>query len=283
MATYAIGDIQGCYDELRQLLDKLDFDPARDRLWFAGDLVNRGPKSLETLRFIKGLGERAVAVLGNHDLHLLAVWKRVHRHHSSNDTLDAILAADDGEALLDWLRHRPLFHHDRKLGYAMVHAGLPPQWTLEQAGHHAREVEQVLRGDRFTDFLDNMYGNNPRLWSEQLEGWERLRFIVNCLTRMRFCTPDGKLDLKQKGAPGSQEGDAIPWYKVPKRRSRKEHDALIFGHWSTLGLYTKRNVFGIDTGCLWGGKLTALRIDLPTPESIQLKCRMACKPISKKG
>lgn len=280
MATYAIGDIQGCFDELQQLLTKIAFDPAIDTLWFAGDLVNRGPKSLETLRYIKGLGSHAVVVLGNHDLHLLAVWQQTNHHHSRNDTLNAILSADDGEELLEWLRRRPLFHHDPQLGYAMVHAGLPPQWDLETAARCANEVEKVLRGKKFRKFLDHMYGNKPKQWSEKLAGWERLRFIVNCFTRLRFCSKDGTLELNQKGAPGSQQGDSIPWFKVQKRKSRKQR--IIFGHWSTLGLYMKKRVYSIDTGCLWGGRLTALQIDGDKPRLHQLRCKMACRPVSMK-
>lgn len=259
MATYAIGDIQGCHDELLQLLERIHFNPDSDRLWFTGDLVNRGPKSLETLRFVRGLGDAAITVLGNHDLHLLAVWQNKQRHFKSNDTLSAIFEADDGDTLLEWLRYQPLMHFDQTLNIAMVHAGLPPQWTPEQALSYATEVESVLRGEKFHEFLGHMYGNKPARWSENLSGWDRLRFIVNCFTRLRFCTPDGKLDFKYKGEPGTQDGEHLPWFSLPQRQNRGL--PIVFGHWSTLGLYTEDNVYAIDTGCLWGGSLTALRLE----------------------
>ena len=259
MATYAIGDIQGCFDELQALLERFNFDPAADRLWFAGDLVNRGPKSLEVLRFVRGLGERAVAVLGNHDLHLLAVWQQKHRHFKSNDTIQNVIEAEDGEALLQWLRRRPLLHQDASLGYSMVHAGLPPQWDESTARACAREVEDVLRGPDFTEFLLHMYGNKPDQWSESLSGWERLRFAVNCFTRLRYCSLDGRLDFHQKGRPGDQPDHLIPWFQVPQRRNAAMR--ILFGHWSTLGLHQGDGVFALDTGCLWGGTLTALRLE----------------------
>jgi len=274
MATYAIGDIQGCHDELLQLLEQVQFDPAVDRLWFTGDLVNRGPKSLETLRFVKGLGAAADTVLGNHDLHLLAVWQNRQRHFKSNDTLSEIFEAADGEALLDWLRHQPLMHFDADLNMAMLHAGLPPQWTPQQALDCAAEVEAVLQGERFHEFLGHMYGNKPVRWSDNLSGWDRLRFIVNCFTRLRFCTPDGKLDFKHKGEPGSQDGDHLPWFALPQRQSREL--PIVFGHWSTLGLYQGDNVHAIDTGCLWGGSLTALRLE--DREVFSLPCEGYSKP-----
>ena len=270
MATYAIGDIQGCYDELQRLLDKLHFDPASDRLWLTGDLVNRGPQSLEVLRLVKGLGEKAVTVLGNHDLHLLALWQNHHRHFKVNDTLADIFTAPDGEELLHWLRCQPLLHYDAELDFAMLHAGLPPQWNLEQAQACAHEVESVLRGEKFHEFLGHMYGNKPARWSETLSGWDRLRFIVNCLTRLRFCTPDGTLDFRHKGSPDGQEGNAhLPWFSLPQRKSR--NTPIVFGHWSTLGLYQGDNVHAIDTGCLWGGTLTALQLETGTLTSLPCK------------
>ena len=269
MATYAIGDIQGCYDELRQLLDRLAFDPARDRLWLTGDLVNRGPHSLEVLRFVRGLGEQAITVLGNHDLHLLALWQNRHRHFKNTDSLTPILCADDGDELLDWLRQQPLMHYDAQLDIAMIHAGLPPQWDRDTALSCAAEVEQVLRGEDFHEFMQHMYGNKPTRWSDKLTGWDRLRFIVNCLTRLRFCTPAGKLDFKHKGQPGLDEGGKhLPWFQVPGRKSR--NIPIVFGHWSTLGLYQQDNVHAIDTGCLWGGQLTAL--DLVSLQTTRLPC-----------
>ncbi len=259
MATFAIGDLQGCHDDLQRLLERIAFDPAEDTLWFTGDLVNRGPKSLETLRFVKGLGPRAVTVLGNHDLHLLAVSAGVATLRKS-DTLDEVLAAADRDELLDWLRHRPLLHHDADLGYTLVHAGLPPQWDLDLAIKCAHELEAVLRGPGHLEFFRHMYGDRPDRWSADLAGMERLRFIVNCFTRLRFCGPQGELDLKSKGAPGSQPRGFLPWYEVPGRKSANLH--LLFGHWSTVGeVQDAHNALGLDTGCVWGGRLTALRLD----------------------
>jgi bis(5'-nucleosyl)-tetraphosphatase (symmetrical) len=268
MAVYAIGDIQGCYDELQSLLELIHFNPQHDQLWFAGDLVNRGPMSLETLRFIKDLGDRAVCVLGNHDLHLIAT---ACGHPLDNDdhTLDAILCAPDRNELIDWLRQRPLLHHDDALGYTMVHAGLPPQWDLALAQKCAHEVETMLRGNNISDFIENMYGNKPRHWSDELSGWKRLRFIVNCLTRLRFCDDQGHLKLKYKGPPGSQPSQYHPWFELPGRKSRDLN--IVFGHWSTLGKRNDAGIFPLDTACLWGGELTALRIDT-APQWFRLPC-----------
>lgn len=268
MASYAIGDIQGCFDSLQRLLEEIHFDPAADTLWFTGDLVNRGPQSLETLRFVKGLGDRAVTVLGNHDLHLIAVHEGHDKFVSKGDTLKPVLEADDGAELIRWLRHQPLLHHDAQLGYTMVHAGLPPQWDLQQARDSAHEVEEVLRGGHYRDFIDHMYGNLPDLWSDSLTGRDRLRFIINCFTRLRYCTVNGKLALSAKGRPGTQPSGTLPWFQVPGRRSR-EH-TIVFGHWSTLGLYRDDGVIAVDTGCLWGGGLTALRLE--DGEAITVNC-----------
>ena len=259
MATYAIGDVQGCYYELRALLDRLRFDADEDDLWFVGDLVNRGPSSLDCLRFVMQLGARATVVLGNHDLHLLARACGAPRKPRRGDTLDAVLAAPDRDELLDWLRQRPLLHHDALLGYTMVHAGLPPQWNLATATLCAREVEQALRGHDHRVFLAEMYGDEPDLWSDGLTGIARLRFAVNALTRMRFVTDDGRLELKAKGAPSAAPDGAIPWFAVRGRASSGLH--LIFGHWSTLGEADGFGVYPLDSGCVWGGKLTALRLD----------------------
>jgi bis(5'-nucleosyl)-tetraphosphatase (symmetrical) len=269
MAVYAIGDVQGCFDELQALLDRVGFVAGSDRLWFAGDLVNRGPKSLETLRFIRGLGETAVCVLGNHDLHLLAAACG-HPIDHDDHTLDAVLAAPDRDELIDWLRHRPLLHHDNELGFTMLHAGLPPQWDLDLARCCAREVEEVLQGEEPVEFIEHMYGNKPKRWSEDLAGWDRLRFIVNCLTRMRFCDRDGKLEFKCKGAPGMQREGYHPWFEIPWRASRDLN--IVFGHWSTLGSVDTHGIYPTDTACLWGGKLTALRIDSAPPQRIELDC-----------
>ena len=269
MSTWAIGDIQGCYDELRALLDRLRFDPAKDRLWFVGDLVNRGPKSLDTLRFISSLGDRAVCVLGNHDLHLLALAAGNERFRDSDD-LNQVLEAPDRDQLIHWLRHRPLLHHDETLDFTMIHAGLPPQWDLETARACAAEVEAVLRGPDHVDFFDRMYGNKPNRWDPELQGMDRLRFITNCFTRLRFVTRKGKLKLKLKGSPGSQKKKYFPWFLHPHRRTRDQR--ILFGHWSTLGYRHTDNVWALDTGCLWGGQLTALRLDAETPEPVHLAC-----------
>jgi len=258
MALYAIGDVQGCFDALRALLDKLRFDPARDTLWFTGDLVNRGPQSLDVLRFVAGLGARAVTVLGNHDLHLLAVATGCAKS-KARDTLGAALAAPDREALLDWLRRRPLLHVDTARNLALVHAGLVPQWSVAEARALASEVEAALRGPRPNELYQHMYGNAPDRWHAGLRGSERLRFIVNVFTRLRYCDSDGRIDLTQKGVPGSQPAPWVPWYSVPQRRSFGTR--IVFGHWSTLGLHRDHNVLGLDTGCVWGGELTAVRLD----------------------
>lgn len=266
MAIYAIGDIQGCYDEFRQALDETGFEPGRDTLWCVGDLVNRGPKSLEVLRFVRDLGDAAICVLGNHDLHLLALATG-NQKHKDEHSLSAVLEAADREDLLDWLRHRPLLHYDPELDFLMVHAGLPPQWDLQTARSCAREVEDVLRSDKHTDYLMQMYGNKPNLWDPALTGMDRWRFITNGLTRLRFCRTDGRLALKEKGPPGSQLEGRIPWFEHPQRASRPQR--IVFGHWSTLGYLAAHNVWALDSGCLWGGDLTLLRLDQspPTPRT----------------
>ena len=274
MPTYAIGDVQGCYDELQRLLDTLHFDPGTDTLWFTGDLVNRGPLSLATLRFVKGLGEHAVTVLGNHDLHLLAVAHGHLRYHRKDNFHD-VLEAPDRDELLNWLRHQPMLHHDDQLGYTMIHAGLPPQWDLAKAQACARELENVLQGQDYIAFLGQMYGNEPDQWSEALTDWDRLRFITNCFTRLRYCDDKGRLELEEKGAPGSQPAPYRPWFTVPGRASAALK--LVFGHWSTLGSCNETNVYPLDTGCLWGGQLTALRLDGP-PLRIGIDCPGARRP-----
>jgi len=258
MATYAIGDVQGCYDELQQLLELIQFDKKNDKLWFVGDLINRGPKSLEVLRFVKSLGKSAKLVLGNHDLHTLAVAAGFRRYHR-NDSIDDILDAHDRKELLKWLRHQPLMHYSKKHNIAMLHAGLPPEWDIAYARKRAKEVEAVLQSKSHKKFLKSMYGNKPRKWKKNLHGMQRLRFITNCFTRLRYCDNKGHLGLEQKGKPGSQRKPFKPWFKIKSRASRD--DQIVFGHWSTLGLTTTHNVFAIDTGCLWGGRLTALRIE----------------------
>ncbi len=274
MATYAIGDVQGCFDELHELLNKIEFDQARDYLWFAGDLVNRGEKSLEVLRFVKGLGDRAITVLGNHDLHLLAVVQG-RREPIAKDRMEAILNAPDRDELCTWLRQQPLMHRDEQLGYVMLHAGLPPQWSLDDAIARAAEVEQVLRGDDSAEFINHIYGNEPMQWSDRLSGWQRLRFITNCFTRLRFCDEQGRLELKGKGAPGSQPVDYQPWFDL--RATQCDQQQILFGHWSTLDICPPGNVYALDTGCVWGGTLSALRIDVE-PQWTNVACRAICDP-----
>lgn len=256
MAIYAVGDIQGCYDELRRTLDRIAFDPARDRLWLVGDLVNRGPGSLEVLRLVKSLGDSAITVLGNHDLHLLAVSTGAAELHRS-DTLDAILDAPDRDELLHWLRHQRLLHAEG--GYVLVHAGLLPGWTVKQAAQLAREVETALRGDDYATFFARMYGNNPHGWDDGLTGYKRLRVITNALTRMRICTPQGDMEFKFKGELPNIPAGYLPWFDVPGRASRDA--TVIFGHWSALGLMLRDDAIALDTGCLWGGPMTAIRLD----------------------
>ncbi len=260
MAVYAIGDIQGCYDPLRRLLDRLKFDPAADRLWLVGDLVNRGPHSVEVLRLVRGLGERTVAVLGNHDLTLLAVAAGQVKP-KRKDTFHTLLDAPDCADLLDWLRHCPLLHHDAELGFTLVHAGLPPPWDLALAQRGAAEVETLLRGPHSAGFLGRMFGGEPRRWQEELSGYDRLRFTVNALTRMRFCTVDGALSLAEKGPPGSQPKHLLPWFAVPGRRNADLN--IVFGHWAALGYYRAPGIYALDSGCVWGHRLTAIRLDAP--------------------
>ena len=258
MATYAIGDVQGCHAELMALLDRIRFDPATDQVWFVGDLVNRGPRSLETLRTIRDLGYSAISVLGNHDLHLLAVAEGISRT-KHRDTFGDILAAPDRDELLHWLRQRPLLHQGG--GFYLIHAGLPPQWDMDQAARLAQEAETALRSPEYREMLWHMYGNEPTRWDDHLAAWDRLRLIINCFTRLRYCTSDGDMEFRQKGRPGSQPSDLLPWFEVTGRRSAGAN--ILFGHWSTLGFNASQNTYCLDTGCLWGGELTALRIDGP--------------------
>jgi bis(5'-nucleosyl)-tetraphosphatase (symmetrical) len=271
MSVYAVGDVQGCYAELRALLRKLAFDPAQDRIWFVGDLVNRGPDSLKVLRYVRSLGSAARVVLGNHDLHLLAVAHGGRRRLRPSDTLDAVLAAPDRDELLDWLRSQPLLHHDAELGWTMVHAGLPPQWSLTTARSCAREVERALREERSARRLfDHLYGNRPARWSERLGGHARLRFIVNCLTRMRVCDEKGRIDLGFKGGLDAVPRGLVPWFRAPERRSRRQQ--IVCGHWSALDFYAGDGIVALDTGCVWGGRLCALRLDRPA-ELVSVRSR----------
>lgn len=256
MPTYAIGDIQGCFDELQSLLRQAHFDEAKDRLWCVGDLVNRGPKSLETLRFLKNLGPCVKVVLGNHDLHLLAVHYGVKGFYQ-DDTIQDVLAAPDREDLIEWLRVQPLVHVGE--GYAMVHAGFCPSWTLEEAVALAGEVSDALKSIEIKAFLKAMYGNEPDHWSPELTGMDRLRVITNYLTRMRFCSADGRLLMNKKTSPLDCPEGYFPWFKVPGRRITSP---ILFGHWSALqGKTDTENVFALDTGVVWGGTLSAMRLE----------------------
>ena len=261
MARFAIGDIQGCALELRALVKRIGFAPDRDRLWFVGDLVNRGPHSLEVLRYVRSLADNAVVVLGNHDLHLIALALGSRSSERTGDTLAEILAAPDRDALIEWLTQRPLAHLDAEHGDLMIHAGLVPQWSAATAAGLAREVETVLR-EQPRMLLDAMYGDRPDRWSDDLAGADRLRFIVNALTRMRVCTADGTIDLKMKGPPQRARAPFRPWFEH-RRASRATR--VIFGHWSALGLVQAHGVIGLDTGCVWGGELTAVDLDAHEP------------------
>lgn len=256
MATYAIGDVQGCYAALQKLLERVAFDPAEDRLWLVGDLVNRGPQSLEVLRFVKSLGSAALTVLGNHDLHLIMVAEGCSQPRD-DDTLAAILAAPDRTELSAWLRTLPLMHVEGR--YAMVHAGLLPQWTVERARELAAEVETTLAGSNYREFLVNLWGGEPRSWRDDLVGWPRLRVIVNAMTRMRFCSPSGVMEFHTKGPVDRAPAGYLPWFEVPGRRSADR--VLVTGHWSALGLRLGTNLLALDSGCLWGGQLSAVRLE----------------------
>ena len=276
MAVWAIGDLQGCYGPTQRLLDKIRFDPAQDRLWFCGDLVNRGGESLETLRLVHSLREHSTVVLGNHDLSLLAISERTaDEQRRVNTDLQRILFADDRDALIGWLRERPLVHSDRTLGWMMIHAGLAPKWSTVHAEKHAREVERRLQGDGRRKLLRNMYGDYPA-WSPALRGVERERAIINIFTRLRYCSPRGRIAFNEKGAPGTQVAGLYPWYEVPGRTERDLK--IVCGHWSTLGLFIGHGVHAIDTGAVWGGKLTALRLDSEDLCLVQVPGREVATP-----
>lgn len=275
MAVYAIGDVQGCHDALRALLDRIDFDGQRDTLWFTGDLVNRGPQSAAVLRLVKNL-PNAVSVLGNHDLHLLAVAFG-QAPMKKRDSFRDVLAASDRDELLAWLRTRPLLHHDAALGYTLVHAGLLPQWDLADALRLAAEAGEIIAQSDSHAIFNHMYGDTPDHWREQLAGWGRLRVIINAFTRLRYCDAGGRMDLRPKGAPGSQPAQLLPWFRVPGRRSRGLR--ILFGHWSTLGAWRGAGVIGLDSGCLWGGRLSALRLDVESPpEFVSVPCAPIVAP-----
>ncbi|NML14930.1 symmetrical bis(5'-nucleosyl)-tetraphosphatase [Azohydromonas caseinilytica] len=270
---YLIGDLQGCCDAFERLLAEIGFSPSRDRLTVLGDLVNRGPESLRTLRRLRELGDAADALLGNHDLHLLAVAHGVRPEHRS-DTLREILDSSEREAWIDWVRQRPLAL--RREGWLCVHAGLPPQWDAAQALALAAEVEALLRGPGLRDFLTVMYGNEPARWRDDLQGADRWRFVINVLTRVRFCAADGTLDFKTKDGALQAPPGLMPWFEVPGRRSAGE--PVAFGHWSTLGLLERPDLLALDTGCVWGGQLSAVRVDGGRRELTQVRCQQAQKP-----
>jgi bis(5'-nucleosyl)-tetraphosphatase (symmetrical) len=256
MAIYAIGDIQGCFAPFMRLLERCRFDAAADRLWLVGDLVNRGPRSLETLRFVKGLGDSAIVVLGNHDLSLLLAAEGFGKR-GKGDTFDDVLGAPDRDDLLFWLRHRHLCHVEN--GHCLIHAGLLPQWTVAEARALAVEVESALTSPDWREFMARLWGSEPAGWREDLVGWPRLRVIVNAMTRLRFCTPDGIMDFRAKGGPDDAPPGCVPWFDAPGRKSADT--TLVTGHWSALGLKIRPNLLALDSGCLWGGQLTAVRLE----------------------
>lgn len=269
MAVYAIGDLQGCYDSFRRLLDKIKFDPDKDHLWLTGDLVNRGPKSLKTLRFVRRLGRSTRVVLGNHDLHLLAVAHDIGDSGDRFGSLAKILDAHDRDELIDWLRSRPLAHYSKKMNTLLVHAGLPPQWNIRKTLARAEEVETKLRSKKYVKFLANIYGNTPDRWSGELTGNKRLRFIVNCLTRIRMVDSKGRLDFEHKGPPTAAKKGLKPWFEV--NEPDWEGTRIVFGHWSALGLIINPRLICVDTGCVWGRQLTAVQLGR-RPKVTQVKC-----------
>lgn len=267
MTAYAIGDIQGCYPELNRLLERLAFDSARDQLYFCGDLINRGGESLEVLRLLQSLGDSVVVTLGNHDLSLLAIALRDEAAQTRvNPDLRRILFADDRDTLLSWLRRQPMLHHDAELEFTVIHAGLAPSWTLKLAQRCAREVERELRDEGHTRLLQRLFGDRPAAWSPKLHGLDRLRANINVLTRMRYCDIRGRIDFAEKGAPGTQRPGLYPWFAVPGMVRRSSR--VVCGHWSALGRFAGLGVYALDTGCVWGGQLTALRIERKDVEFI---------------
>jgi len=259
MATYAIGDIQGCLEPLQCLLKEIKFNPLNDKLWLAGDLINRGPDTLATLRFLYSLRDSITIVLGNHDLHFIAVYYG-QRKRGKNDTLDELLRAPDCADLVYWLRQQKLVHHDPAVNFTMVHAGIPPQWDLTEALAHSREVETVLKTDKIENFLANMYGNLPSCWDNNLTGVDRWRLITNYFTRMRFCSAAGELELQTKENADAAPAGFAPWFSFIERKTHAER--ILFGHWAALeGRTDADNIYALDTGCVWGGSLTALRLE----------------------
>lgn len=270
MAVYAVGDIQGCYDSLRKLLDKAKFDPKKDMLWSLGDLINRGPKDYEVLKFCMELGDNFNCVLGNHDLHFLAIALGYHEPKSS-DTFQQVLKAADLDEITDWLRHKPLAHYDKTRNMMFVHAGVPPQWSAKKTITLAKEVENAIVDEQKSRlYFANMYGNHPKVWKKDLSGVKRWRVITNYLTRMRFCDQSGRLDLKSKAGVDQAPDGYIPWFEVPERKTADT--TILFGHWAALmGETNRSNVHALDTGCVWGGKMTLVNID-KLAKRISVKC-----------
>ena len=281
MTTYVIGDLQGCYDELQALLEHIEYDSEDDHLWFVGDIVNRGPKSLECLRFVKELSEQGKAdmVLGNHDFHLLAAYSGFEKFVSKSDTLADILNAPDVHELIDWLRKQPLMVTHPIFHAVMVHAGIPPQWSIKQAQKYANEVnKQFKRADWQNYIVNHVFGSLPNVWDESLQGYDRLRYIINAFARMRYCDHNGQLEFKLKSAPKETDAEFQPWFVFPNRRN-KDYE-IFFGHWSTLGAIDAYHIHATDTGCLWGGKMTAYAIE--TKQRYTVDCKQQCKPKLKK-
>jgi bis(5'-nucleosyl)-tetraphosphatase (symmetrical) len=273
MTTFAIGDVQGCDNSLGRLLEKINFRKKKDTLWFVGDLVNRGPDSLKVLRRVRRLGKKARCVLGNHDLHLLALAAGA-RKLRPHDTLYDVLAARDADELIDWLRRRPLMHYEPYDDRALVHAGIPPGWSIKKALKHAARAEERISGQFWRAALRKMYGTSPRQWSKRLTPNQKFRYTINSLTRMRFCTYDGSLNLRYTGPPGSQPLDLVPWFRVPDRVAADTH--IVFGHWAALGVYQRKNLTGLDSGCVWGRSLTAIALDGRRTRNsrTRVKCRL---------
>ncbi len=273
MPTYAIGDVQGCYTAFRKLLDMVHFDLNRDKLWLVGDIVNRGPESLEMLRFVMQSGDAVIMVLGNHDLHLLMVNAGIARCHKG-DTIQSILNAPDREELLFWLRNQQLFYYEGE--YAMVHAGLLPVWSVAKAAQLAREVESALRRDDYQKIFSQLYGNEPNYWQDSWTGAVRMRVIINAMTRMRTCNPEGQMNFSYKGPLQTVPAGYMPWFDVPRRGSLDS--IIICGHWSALGLYTTDRVVALDSGCVWNGQLSAMRLEdrkvfqIPCDKEIMIGC-----------
>ena len=270
MSTYAIGDIQGCYAAFMRLLERIGFDPGKDRLWLVGDLVNRGPQSPKVLRQVIELGDCVTSVLGNHDLHLLAVAAGV-RKLSRSDTFGDVLKAKNSDELIGWLRQRPLLAFAQKHNRALVHAGLPPAWTVRRALKEAAKTEAMLRSEDWRAAVAAMYGNAPLVWSKSLDSEEKLRYTINALTRMRYCDRRGRLSFEYSGPPGTQPKSLVPWYRAPGRKSAGTH--IYFGHWSALGVMQAQNLTALDSGCVWGRRLTAVKIGRSTQPRTRVNCR----------